>query len=250
MTGMPREAPVDSALRGGEVIDPVSEFPATGNPIRILIAEDQQFVADALYALLSQQPDMVVVGRVGSVVDSLPSLVTLHPQIVISEFCLSDESDENAAALRTIQEDSDAKVIFLVDVENESIVLEAIEVGACAVLSLSTGAVEVVRAVRMVAQGGSLITPRRIASALNGRRTTDGTRDRLTSREREVLSFLCKGISNRQIATRMGISYTTVRSHLRNVASKLATHSKLEVLLTAQRLDLVDRKTAARRSLA
>jgi DNA-binding CsgD family transcriptional regulator len=59
------------------------------------------------------------------------------------------------------------------------------------------------------------------------------------------------GSSNREIATRMGISYTTVRSHLRSVASKLAAHSKLEVLAKAQRLELVDRRTAgARRSFA
>jgi len=229
----------------GNVINPVRNHQVAGNPIRILIAEDQQFVADALDALLSRQPGMVVVGTVGSVVDSIRAAVTLHPDIVILDFRLSAEV---TAAVRTIcQESSEAKVIFLTSDESDNVVLAAIEVGASAVLYMSTGAVEVIHAIRTVAGGGTTITPRTIASVLNGRRKTDGMRDRLTSREREVLSLMSEGTSNRAIAARMGISYTTVRSHVRNVSSKLAAHSRLEVLVKAQRLDLLDRKKAATR---
>lgn len=225
----------------------LGDHAVASNPIRILIAEHQKFVADALHALLSQQAGMVVVGTVGSVVDSLPSVVTLQPDVVILEFRFSAET---AAAVRAIQADSQARVIFLTQDESENIIIAAIEVGASAVLNLSTAAVEVIRAVRMVAEGGTLISPRKIAAVLNGRRRTDGMRDRLTSREREVLSLINEGTSNREIAARMGISYTTVRSHIRNVSSKLAAHSRLEVLVKAQRLELVDTKVPARMSFA
>jgi DNA-binding NarL/FixJ family response regulator len=157
---------------------------------------------------------------------------------VLLEFRQSDESNET---IRTMQAESDAKVIFLTHAETENIILAAIEYGASAVLSMSTASDEVIRAVRIVAEGGTLIAPATIASALKRRRKTDGLRDRLTSREREVLSLMSEGSSNREIATRLGISYATVRSHLRHVASKLAAHSKLEVLVTAQRLELVDK---------
>lgn len=227
------------------MISPLGDHPVA-NPIRILIAEHQQFVADALHALLSQQPGMVVVGTVGSLVDSLPSVVTLQPDVVILEFRFSDES---AAVVRAIQEDSEAKVIFLTQDESENIIIAAIEVGASAVLNLSSAAAEVIHAVRTVAEGGTLITPRKIAAVLNGRRRTEGMRDRLTSREREVLSLMNEGTTNREIATRMGISYTTVRSHLRNVSGKLAAHNRLEVLVKAQRLELVDTKIPATMSL-
>jgi DNA-binding NarL/FixJ family response regulator len=229
------------------VIGEMSDLAVASDPIRILIAEDQQFVADALQALLSQQPGMVVVGNVDSVVASLPSVVTLQPDVVILEFRMTNE---NAAAVRTIQEDSTARVILLTRDETENVIAAAIEVGASAVLNLSTAAVEVIHAVRTVADGGSLIAPRTIASVLQRRRSTDGMRDRLTTRERQVVTLMSEGASNREIAARMGISYTTVRSHLRNVASKLAVHSKLEVLVTAQRLQLLDKKTAARISFA
>jgi DNA-binding NarL/FixJ family response regulator len=213
------------------------------DPIRILIAEDQQFVADALQALLSLDPGMVVVGTVASLSDSLSSVLTLQPDVVILEF---RANQENTAAARAIQEGSAAKVILLTGDDSENTTVAAIEAGASAVLNLSTAAVEVIRAVRVAALGGTLIAPGTIASVLMKRRKTDGIRDRLTSRERQVVSLMSEGSSNREIATRMGISYTTVRSHLRNVASKLAAHSKLEVLVKAQRLEIVDKKVVAK----
>jgi DNA-binding NarL/FixJ family response regulator len=155
---------------------------------------------------------------------------------------------ENGAALRAIQEDSAAKVILLAIEETENVIVAAIEVGASAVLNLSTAAVDVIHAVRTVAEGGTLIGPAAFASALKRRRKTDGLRGRLTTREREVLSLMSEGNSNREIATRMGISYTTVRSHLRNVAGKLSAHSKLEVLVKAQQLELVEKRAVARMS--
>lgn len=226
----------------------VRDLPVRGDPIRVLIAEDQQFVADALDALLSRQPGMVVVGTISALLDSLDSVLSLHPDVVLLEFRPSDESTE---MVRSIQEESDARVIFVTHAQTENITLAAIEQGASAVLTLSTAADEVIHAVRTAAEGGTLISPQTIASVLERRRKTDRPRDRLTIRERQVVSLMSEGSSNREIAKTMGISYTTVRSHIRNVASKLAAHSKLEVLVRAQRLELVDKEAApARRSFA
>lgn len=220
-----------------------------GDPIRILIVEKQQFVADALEALLSQQPGMVVVGNVGSVADSAPRAAELSPDVVILDFRLNDGLA--AAAARAIsQARAEAKVIFLTRDETDNVILAAIDAGASAVLYMSTAAAEVITAVRTVAGGGTLIPPRMIAELLNGRRKTDGLRDSLTSREREILRMMAEGTSNREIATRLGISYVTVRSHVRNLAGKLAAHSKLEVLAKAQRLDLVDKQSATRIAFA
>src|SRR4029077_18987542 len=82
------------------------------------------------------------------------------------------------------------------------------------------------------------ISPQVIARMLGGRRHTDGAHEQLTVREKEVLTLLAEGASNRAIATVLGISYVTVRSHMRNMASKLAAHGKLEVLVGAHSLDL------------
>ena len=227
---------VTTNFHRGSLAIAAEDVPRMGVPIRIVIAEDQRFVADALNSFLSRQRGIMIVGRTGSDHDSIASFLALKPDVVLLSFRMGNESAETA---RTIQEGSTAKVIFVTYAETENIILAAIDYGACAVLSMSTAADEVVRAVRVAAEGGTLVTPQTIASALVRRRATDGMRDRLTSREREVLSLMSEGSSNREIATRMGINYTTVRSHLRHVASKLAAHSKLEVLVKAQRLGLV-----------
>jgi DNA-binding NarL/FixJ family response regulator len=218
-------------------------------PIRILIVEAQQFVADALEALLNQQPGMVVVGSLGSIADSGMQTAKLRPDIVILDFRSNDVAAVQAA--RAIAEArSEAKVIFMTRDETDNVILAAIEAGASAVLYMSTAALQVIDTVRIVAAGGTLIPPNMIATLLHERRRTDSVRGRLTSREREILSLMSEGVSSREIAARLGVSYTTVRSHVRNLAGKLDAHSKLEVLAKAQRLDLVEQQGATRFAFA
>jgi DNA-binding NarL/FixJ family response regulator len=215
------------------------------SPIRILIVEKQRFVADALEALLSLQPGMLVVGNFGSVADSAPNAHELNPDIVILDFRLNDGIVADAARAIILAR-SEAKVIFLTNDEGDDVLLAAIESGASAVLYMSTAAAEVINAIRIVADGGSLIHPHKIATLLTNRRATNRVRDRLTGRETEILRLMSAGTSNREIATRLGISYVTVRSHIRNLSGKLAAHSKLEVVAKAQELDLVARQSAPR----
>jgi DNA-binding NarL/FixJ family response regulator len=212
------------------------------NPIRIVIVEDQLLIADALEAVLSRQPGMVVVANIRSVAESAVRVAELNPDVVILDF---RENDEVAAAtVKAIcQPNSGIKMVFLASDEREKITLAAIDAGACAVLYLSMDSVDLIQAVRLVADGGSLISPRTIAALLIGRRKSEGVRETLTSREMETLSLIAEGKSNRAIASAMGISYTTVRSHVRNVAVKLSAHSKLEVLMRAQQLDLLGRRS-------
>jgi two-component system, NarL family, nitrate/nitrite response regulator NarL len=228
---------------------PIVDLHITADPIRILIVEDLRAVGDALEAVLSRQPGMVVVGNLGSGTDSGPQAVQLAADIVILEFRQTDEF--TADALKTIlQAGSTAKVIFLTSDEGDQAILAAIDAGASAVLYLSSATVEMIQTIRTVAGGGSLISPRTIATLLSGRRVTDGLRDTLTRREMEILVLMSDGRSNREIASRLGISYITVRCHVRNLSGKLAAHSQLEVVVRAQQLDLVNRRGAMRASFA
>ncbi|HVC77943.1 MAG TPA: response regulator transcription factor [Candidatus Micrarchaeaceae archaeon] len=221
--------------------DPVT----SRNPIRIVIVEDQLLVADVLEALLSRQVGMEVVANLSSMGDSAVRVAELSPDVVILDFREDDEAA--AAAVKAIcQPGSGTKMIFLTDVEQPNVTLAAIDAGACAVLYLSMASADLIQAVRFVADGGSLISPQTIATLLMSRRKSDGMRDSLTSREREILSLIAEGKTNRAIAVAVGISYVTVRSHVRNVAVKLAAHSRLEVLVRAQQLDLVGGRSTSR----
>jgi DNA-binding NarL/FixJ family response regulator len=223
---------------------PTDRLRTTDAPIRILIVEKLQLVADALEALLNQQPGMVVVGHICSLAESDQNVAELNPDVVILDFRLHDGLAADAA--RAIwQARSTAKVIFLTSDESDNVVLAAIDAGASAVLYLSTAASDVIAAIRTVADGRTLIPPSTIAKLLNNRKTNDGVRERLTCREKDILRLLAKGTSNREMAANLGISYFTVRSHVRNLSGKLAAHSKLEVIAKAQKLDLVERPDAA-----
>jgi LuxR family maltose regulon positive regulatory protein len=91
-----------------------------------------------------------------------------------------------------------------------------------------------------VAHGGTLFTPRTISSLLNKRRDMESQLEKLTAREKEVLRLMAQGISSREIASKLGISYTTVRTHIRSLGSKLGVHSKLEAIVKARELALVE----------
>jgi DNA-binding NarL/FixJ family response regulator len=97
-----------------------------------------------------------------------------------------------------------------------------------------------VDAIRVVAGGGTLITPRTIAALLNKRRSMDTQLESLTPREKEVLRLMAEGVSSRDIAGKLGISYTTVRTHIRSLGSKLGVHSKLQAIVKARELALVE----------
>jgi DNA-binding NarL/FixJ family response regulator len=85
-----------------------------------------------------------------------------------------------------------------------------------------------------------MYTPHAISTLLNKRREVESQLERLTPREKEVLRLMAEGAASRDIASRLGISYTTVRTHIRSLGSKLGVHSKLEAIIKARELALVE----------
>jgi DNA-binding NarL/FixJ family response regulator len=208
-------------------------------PIRILIVEDHRVVAEGLAALINQQADMRVVGNVGTVAESVAAASDLNPDVVLLDFRLPDGlAPDAASAIRAIR--PAMKIIFLTREDTDAARFAAVQSGASAFLHKSRAAAEVVAAVRDVARGRMLITPRTIATLLAKRRSIDAQLERLTPREKEVLKLLAEGNPSRAVAAEMGISYTTVRTHIRSLGSKLAVHSKLEAIVKARELGLIN----------
>jgi len=206
---------------------------------RVLIVEDHQVVADGLAALINDQLDMTVIGQAGSVADSLARAAELKPDVVLIDFRLTDGTGADAAAgIRQIRPET--RLIFLTREDSDAVRFTALEAGASAFIHKSRAAQDVVDAIRTVARGGSLFTPRSIAQLLNTRREGEAQLERLTPREKEVLRLMAEGTSSREIAHKLGISYTTVRTHIRSLGSKLGVHSKLEAIVKARELALVE----------
>ena len=206
---------------------------------RVLIVEDHQVVAEGLAALINNQKDMTVVGNVGTVAESISIAGDLNPDIVLMDFRLTDGTGAEAGAgIRQVRPDT--KFIFLTREDSDAARFAAIEAGASAFIHKSRAAADVVEAIRVVASGGTLFTPRTISTLLNKRRETEAQLEKLTAREKEVLRLMAQGISSREIAKKLGISYTTVRTHIRSLGSKLGVHSKLEAIVKARELALIE----------
>jgi len=209
------------------------------NPIRVLIVEDHQVVAEGLAALLNDQEDMTVVGKASSVAESGKSAEAGDPDVVLLDFRLTDGTGADAgAAVHRVR--PGAKLIFLTREDSDAARLAALESGASAFIHKSRAASEVVDAIRQVASGLSLITPRTVAALLTKRREMDAQSESLTPRENEVLRMMAEGASSRDIAAKLGISYATVRTHIRSLGSKLGVHSKLQAIIKARELALID----------
>lgn len=209
------------------------------SPARVLIVEDHQVVADGLAALINDQADMTVVGIAGSVADAITRATELQPDVVLMDFRLGDGTGADAGmAIRQVRPET--RIIFLTREDSDAVRFAALEAGASAFIHKSRAAQDVVEAIRVVAGGGSLFTPRAIATLLNRHRDTESQLERLTPREKEVLRLMAEGISSRDIADKLGISYTTVRTHIRSLGSKLGVHSKLEAIVKARELALVE----------
>jgi len=206
--------------------------------IRVLIVEDHGVVAEGLAALLGDQEGIEVVGIAASVAATAEIVNGLGIDVALLDFRLEDGTGVEASILvRRAQ--PQARIIFLSREENDNVRFAAVEAGASAFIHKSRAAMEVVDAVRRVAAGASLITPNAVAKLFSTHREADLKRESLTPREKDVLKLLAEGIPSREIAQKLGISYTTVRTHIRALGSKLGVHSKLEAVAKAKELGII-----------
>jgi len=205
----------------------------------VIIVEDHQVVTQGLAALLNDQPDMTVIASAGSVAESMRLAEQHAADVILIDFRLPDGNGaEVGARIRELH--PDVKLVFLTRDDSDGAQIAAVEAGASAFIHKSRAAADVVDAIRAVAGGAMLITPRTIASLLTKRHTMSAQLQSLTARERDVLRLVAAGVASRDIASRLGITYTTVRTHIRSLGRKLEVHSKIEAIAKARELGLVE----------
>ena len=130
--------------------------------------------------------------------------------------------------------------MFLSRDDSDDARLAAVEAGASAYVHKSSPGSELIAAIRKVAQGGSLISPAMVARLVSRGRDREHMRVSLSPREREVLQLMADGVGTRQIGHRLGISYSTVRTHVRSISAKLGARSMVNAVVTARELALVN----------
>lgn len=212
-----------------------------GDSIRIVIADDHRAFAEALAATMRMERDLSVVAVVHDGEAAVEVAIDKDPDVVIMD--LTMPGVDGIAATRRIKEaNPETRVVILSATEEEHERARALDAGAEGYLSKERSVKDVTSSVRAVSKGKSLVPPeeaRRIMSHLRKRRARDSAErervDRLTPRETEILQGLADGLSTERLASKLGISRNTLRTHVQNILFKLKVHSKVEALALAIR---------------
>ena len=209
------------------------------NPIRVLVVDDHEMVAQGLTEVLSEEAGIEVVGRAGTVRDAERMAGQWSPDVVVMDYRLPDGDGVSAASV--IRDNNPDTVIVMVSAsEHDTVVAAALEAGCAGYVTKHRAVEEVVSAVRAAARGDAAF-PAAVVGRLLARRSGSNRRTgTLTPRELEVLQLLGDGLSTRDIAARLFVSVSTVRNHVQNILAKLDVHSKLEAVTVAVRQGIVE----------
>lgn len=203
------------------------------NPISVFVVEDHPVVRLGLKTMLESERGITVVGMASSGSEALELVPKMAPDIVLMDLRMPGlDGVQTITALRA--RDPNIKIVVLTNYHSDEDVFNALQAGAMAYLLKSSSLEEVVSAVRDV-YGGARRIPEMIAAQLAGR----VGRVELSPREQEILHFVARGLTNREIAELLHISDKTVRNHVVNCLDKLKVKDRTAATAVAIRRGLV-----------
>lgn len=215
--------------------------------IGILLVDDQALIRAGFRALLEAEEDMLVLGEAGGGRQAVDESRRLRPDIVLMDIRMSGGDGINAtAAIRADPALPDTRVIMLTTFELDEYILDSIRAGASGFLVKDTEPEEMIRAVRTVAVGDSLLSPsvtRRLLAQVAAGAPAPGAKPEalagLTAREREVLALVGTGMSNAEIAARLFIAPLTAKTHVSRIIGKTAVRDRAQLVVVAYESGLI-----------
>jgi DNA-binding NarL/FixJ family response regulator len=215
--------------------------------IRVVLADDQALIRSGFRVLIDSAEDLEVVGEAATGDDAVRLARSTRADVVLMDIRMP--GTDGIAATRAITDDDDlagVKVVVLTTFEIDAYVIEAVRAGASGFLSKSIEPTDLLDAIRTVAGGDALLSPK-ATQALLAEFATAGTgpaipADRLadlTNREREMMTLAAHGLSNDQIAERLFLSPLTVKTHINRAMMKLAVRDRAQLVVLAYQSGLV-----------
>ncbi len=213
-------------------------------PVRILVAEDQQLVRDGIVTMLGVREDFVVVAQVGDGARAVAEAHRTRPDVAMLDIRMP-VMDGITATRRITAELPGTKVLVLTTFGTDQLVFDALAAGAAGFLLKDARAEDLLEAVAAVARGEGRLDPAVTAAVVGHFRAHGGHArpvpelDSLTSREREVLLQMAKGLSNAEIAAALSVAPGTVKTHVATVLSKLGVRDRVQAVIAAYESGLV-----------
>ncbi|MFG2722445.1 response regulator [Streptomyces sp. NPDC048416] len=206
-------------------------------PVRVVIADDERMVRTALRVILDAEPDLEVVGEASTGAEALPVVRDTCPDVVLMDVRMPEIDGIRATEQILASMAQPPRILVVTTFENDSYVYDALRVGAAGFLLKRAAAEELIQSVRLVARSDSILFPARLRE-LAARHSPAGAATppwtaRLTEREAEVLRLMTTGLTNAEIAGRMGVGPATVKTHVASVLAKTGTRDRTQAVIAA-----------------
>lgn len=210
-------------------------------PIRVLLVDDQELVRVGFRVVLSAEPGVEVVGEATDGFDALVKIAETAPDVVLMDVQMPglDGLEATRRALAERERNGAAyEIVILTMFDREDYLFEALRAGAAGFLLKNAKPEDLVEAVRVVARGDALLAPeitRRVLERFNTPSTAPEPirPEELTEREYEVLVLLARGASNTEIAERLFLGETTVKTHVSRILTKLDLRNRTDAVVYA-----------------
>jgi DNA-binding NarL/FixJ family response regulator len=214
--------------------------------VRVLLCDDQALVRSGFRMVLEARDDMEVVGEAETGAEALELAARCRPDVILMDVRMP-VMDGVEATRRLARTGTSARIVILTTFDSDEYVYEALRAGASGFLLKDAQPAQLVDAIRVVARGEALLAPSvtrrlldRFAHSLpDSNRTAPAALAELTERELEVLTLLASGLSNAELAERLFVSETTVKTHVSSILRKLGLRDRVQAVVLAYQAGLV-----------
>lgn len=207
--------------------------------IRVLLADDQDLVRAGFRSLLDARDDIDVVGEAADGAEAVALAIRLRPDVIVMDVRMPRQDGISATAeIRRLVPQS--RILVLTTFDDDALVAAAVDAGACGYLLKDVPLDHLVVGLQCAAAGDALVAPA-ITRRLLDRLSRSALREvpQLTAREREVLTLIAQGLSNREISLRLHLSETTVKTHVSSLLGSLGLRDRLQAAVLAYETGLV-----------
>lgn len=206
---------------------------------RIMIVDDHEVVRLGMRAAFEAEPDLTVVGEASNGAEALAKIPVLDPQLILMDVRM--EKMNGIEACREIKSrNPDVHILMITSYTDDDAMISSILAGASGYLLKHVSRAELLRSIRLIASGHSLIDSNTAKQAME--RLTQMPGSELTEREREVLTLVARGFTNKQIADTLFVSEKTARNHVSHILDKLGLSRRSEAAAFAVEHKLVPPK--------